>query len=119
MSRVQLAVGAPLALAVSRTRFARLRRARARPFGLIAEPPVVPEMLSSDGWVPGLTDIVLSYGRPLAVSGPFIEVATCFSERHVYPPSLEEAIARAEYRDGAWARDDWVGGAGVRTGAGG
>jgi len=110
VSRAQLAVGAPVALVVSRWRFARLRRARARPFGLVATPQVVPMMLSSDGWGPGLTDMVLSYGRPLVAEGSFIEVATCFSERHLYPRSLEEAIARAEYRDVAWARKDWEAG---------
>ena len=105
MSRAQLAVGAPHALAASRRRFSRLRRADPRPFGLAGGP--APMMLSSDGWGPGLTDVVLSYGRPLAVAGQLIEVATCFSERHCYLPSLEEAIGRAEHRDAAWARGDW------------
>jgi hypothetical protein len=105
VSRAQLVVGAPVALAVSRWRFSRLRRANPHPFGLSGAP--APMMLSSDGWGPGLTDVVLSYGRLLAVAGQLIEVATCFSERHCYLPSLEEAIGRAEHRDAAWTRGDW------------
>jgi len=105
MPRAQLFVGAPVALAVSRWRFARLRRAHPRPFGLAGGP--APMMLSSDGWGPGLTDVVLSYGRPLASAGQLIEVGTCFAERHCFLPSLEEEIRQAEHRDAAWARGDW------------
>jgi hypothetical protein len=107
MSQAQLVVGAPIALAVSRWRFSRLRRVDPHPLGLSAVPPVLPMMLWSDGWGPGLTDISLSYGRPHAVSGQLIEVATCFSEPDCDLPSPQEAIARAGQRDAAWARGDW------------
>lgn len=107
MSRIQLAVGAPMALAVSRWRFSKLHRVDPHPFGLAIVPPLMPMMLSSEGWGPGLTDMSLSYGRPLAVSGQLVEVATCFSEPDCEMSSLQEAIARAQQRDAAWAREDW------------
>lgn len=107
MSRAQLVIGAPIALAVSRWRFSKLRRVDPHPFGLAIAPSLMPVMLWSDEWGPGLTGVSLSYGRPLAVCGQLIEVATCFSEPDCELPSLEEAIVRAERRDAAWARGDW------------
>jgi hypothetical protein len=80
MSRAQFALGVPVALAASVVRFYMLRRANPHPFGLAAVTPMMPRMLESDGWGPGLTDIVLAYGYPFDVSRPLIEVATCFSE---------------------------------------
>ena len=108
VSRAQLAIGAPVALVVSRFRFAKLRRARPRPYALVRIPPDMPRILWSEGWGPGLTDMVLAYGYPHATSRPLIEVATCFAERHCFIPSLEEAIARAEHRDIFFARSEWV-----------
>jgi hypothetical protein len=107
MSRARLAAGVPVALAVSRWRFSKLRRVDPRPFGLAVVPPLWPVMLSSEGRGPGLTAMSLSYGRPLAVSGQLIEVATCFSEPDCELPPVREAIARAQQRDAAWAREDW------------
>jgi hypothetical protein len=97
-------VGAPVALAVSRWRFSRLRRADPRPFGLAVTPSAVPMMLSSEGWQPGLASMALRYGRPLAAPGPFVEVATSFLEPDCDMPSLKQVITRAEKRDAAWAR---------------
>jgi hypothetical protein len=108
MSRAQLVVGAPVALAVSRFRFAALRRARPRPYALAEIPPAMPTILSSEGWGAGLTQIVLAYGYLHTVSRPLIEVATCFAERHCFVPALEEAIARAEHRDACYARSAWM-----------
>jgi len=107
VSRAQFAVSVPIALAVSRWRFSKLRRVDPHPFGLAIVPPLMPMMLWSDGWGPGLTDMSLSYGRPLAVSGQLIEVATCFSEADCELPSVGEAIVRAGQRDAAWEREDW------------
>lgn len=108
MSRVQLAAGAPITLAVSRFRFARLRRVRPRPYALSAAQPEMPRILWSEGYGPGLTEIVLAYGHPHDVSRQLIQVQTCFSEEHVWSPSLEEAIARAEHRDACFARLEWA-----------
>jgi hypothetical protein len=108
VSRAKFALGVPLALAADVALFSMLRRARPQPVGFIA-PPVRPAMLGtgneSEGQ--GFTSIVLCYGRPLAVAGPFIEVQTCFSERDCHLPALEETITRARLRDDAWARQDW------------
>jgi hypothetical protein len=108
VSRAQLIVGAPVALAVSRFRFAKLRRAQPHPYALTETASALPKILWSEGWGPGLTDMVLAYGYPHAVSRPLIEVATCFAERHCFLPSLEEAITRAEHRDAFYARSEWV-----------
>lgn len=108
MSRAQLVAGAPVALAVSRFRIAKLRRARPHPYALAEVPPTMPRILWSEGWGPGLTDMVLAYGYPHAVAKPLIEVATCFAERDCFIPSLEEAITRAEHRDAFYARSEWV-----------
>jgi len=109
LSRAQLVAGVPLALAVSRFRFASLRRAGAHPYALVGARPGMPGILWQNGWRNGdLTDIVLAYGYPHAVSRPFIEVATCFAG---FPPgkvpSLEVAMARAEHRDVLVARGEW------------
>lgn len=108
MSQAQLVVGAPVALAVSRFRFAKLRRVRPHPYALVEMPPIMPRILWSEGWGRGLTDMVLAYGYPHAVAKPLIEVATCFAEHDCFVPSLEEAIARAEHRDVFFARREWV-----------
>jgi hypothetical protein len=106
MSRAQLVAGAPVALAVGRWRFGRLRRAGARPYALTGE---LPKILWQDGWSSGeLTDVVLAYGYPHAVSRPFTEVETCFAGSPSAAPSLEVAIARAEHRDEFFARWEWV-----------
>jgi hypothetical protein len=106
MSRAQLVVGAPVALAVGRWRFGRLRRAGARPYALAG---TLPEILWQDGWRDGsLTDVVLAYGYPHAVSRPFTEVETCFAGSSSAAPSLEVAIARAEHRDESFAQWEWV-----------
>jgi hypothetical protein len=109
VSRAQLAAGAPIALAVSRFRFAKLRRARPRPYALSAVQPEMPRILWSEGYRQSLTEIVLAYGHPHDVSKPLIQVQTCFSEEDCWSPSLEEAIARAEHRDACFARLDWAG----------
>jgi hypothetical protein len=96
----------PVALAASVVRFHMLRRAKPHPFGLATAAPTMPRMLESDGWGPGLTDMVLAYGHPFDVAKPLIEVATCFSEPYCYLPSVGQALARAEHRDAAWARND-------------
>ena len=117
MSWLLLALAAPFVLAASRWRFSRLRRAGPHPFGLTGTPLPAPMMLSEEGWhgltASSLSFIVLSYGHPLKVSEPLIEVATCWSEADCYPPSLEEAIGRAEHRDDAIARGYWAHGIGV------
>jgi hypothetical protein len=107
VSRAQLVVGASVALAVSQFRFAKLRRVRPRPYAFVGLPPRMPQILWSEGYGPGLTDIVLAYGHPHEVSRPLIQVMTCFSVEHCYSPSLEEAIARAEHRDACFARLEW------------
>jgi hypothetical protein len=108
VSRAKFALGVPLALAADMVLFSMLRRARPYPVGFTVA-PLSPAMLGvgseSEGQV--FTSIVLCYGRPLAVAGPFIEVQTCFSERDCHLPALEETITRARLRDDAWARQDW------------
>jgi len=108
MSRARFALGVPLALAADMVLFSMLRRARPRPVGLTGA-PVRPAMLGvgSESEGRGFTSIVLCYGRPLAVAGPFTEVQTCFSERDCHLSPLEETITRAKLRDDAWARQDW------------
>lgn len=109
MSRAKLALGVPMALAADAALSTMLRRARPRPFGLRLTYPHTPAMLSSAG-ATGLrrfTEVVLSYGRPLSVAGPFIVVETCFSEQDRCLPALEETIRRAELRDEAWSHEDW------------
>ena len=108
MSRAQLAAGAPIALAVSRFRFAKLRRVRPRPYALSELQPEMPRILWSEGYGQGLTEIVLAYGHPHDVSKPLIQVQTCFSDEDCSSPSLEEAIARAEHRNACFARLEWV-----------
>lgn len=111
MSRVKFALGVPVALAADVVFFAMVRRARPRPFGLAAVPPHTPAMLSSYGseGLRRVTEVVLSYGRPLAVAGPFTVVETCFSEQDCCLPELEETVWRAALRDEAWRREDWEG----------
>ena len=108
MSRAQLVAGAPVALAVSRFRFAKLRRVRPRPYALCEAEPHMPRILWSERFGEGLAEIVLAYGHPHDVSKPLIQVQTCFSEEDCYSPSLAEAIARAEHRDACFARLEWV-----------
>jgi hypothetical protein len=110
MSRAQLVVGAPVALAVGRWRFSKLRRAGARPYALAG---TLPEILWQDSWRDGsLTGVVLAYGYPHAVSRPFTEVETCFAGSPSDAPSLEVALARAEHRDEFFGRWEWVGAGG-------
>lgn len=111
MSRVKFALGVPLGMAANLTLSAMLRRARPRPFGLSTIPAGMPALFWSAGQsgFRSFTNVVLCYGRPLAVAGPWIEVDTCFSERECFLPALEEAITRAELRDRAWSRQDWEG----------
>lgn len=108
MSRAQLAAGAPIALAVARFRFAKLRRVRPRPYALRDVQPEMPRILWSESYGQGLTEVVLAYGHPHDVSKPLIQVQTCFSDEDCWSPSLEEAIARAEYRDACFARRERV-----------
>jgi hypothetical protein len=68
MSRAQAVAGVPVALAVARFRFAKLRRVRPRPYALADVPPDMPPILSSEGYGPGLTEIVLEYGHPFQVA---------------------------------------------------
>jgi hypothetical protein len=109
VSRAKLALGVPLATAADVVLFSMLRRAGPRPIGFTAVPPLKPAMLSSAGFESGrgCASVVLSYGRPLTVTGPLTVVETCFSEADCYLPALEEAIRRAELRDEAWSREDW------------
>jgi hypothetical protein len=108
VSRAQLVAGVPVALAVARFRFAKLRRVRPRPYALTRVEPGMPRLLWSEGYEQGLTEIVLAYGHPHDVSKPFIQVRTCFGEEDCCSPSLAEAIARAEHRDACFARSEWV-----------
>lgn len=115
MSRAKFALAVPVAMAADLVLFTLLRRAHPRPFGLSATPAVKPAMLSSAGQreFHSFMDVVLCYGRPLAVAGQLVEVQTCFAERDCYLPALEETITRAELRDQAWARHDWEGDPGM------
>ena len=114
MSRAQLVAGAPVALAVGRWRFGKLRRAGARAYALAGTPPDMPGILWQDGWNGrNLTGVVLASGYPLAVSRPFTEVETCFGGSSSAAPSLEVAIARAERRDEFFARRELVGARGA------
>jgi hypothetical protein len=71
-------VGAPVALAVGRWRFGRLRRAGARQYALAG---TLPGILWQDGWSGrGLTNVVLAYGYPHTICRPFTEVETCFAD---------------------------------------
>jgi hypothetical protein len=113
MSRAQLAVGAPVALAVGRWRFGKLRRAGARAYALAETPPGMPGILWQDSWNNhDLENIVLAYGHPLAVPRPFTEVETCFGGSSSAAPSLEVAIARAEHRDEFFGRRELAGAGG-------
>jgi hypothetical protein len=96
VSRVKFALGVPVALAADVVVFAVLRRARPRPFGLAAVPPHTPAMLGSyvSEGLRRVTEVVLSYGRPLAVAGPFTVVETCFSLRFVQDSVVVTAVAR-------------------------
>jgi hypothetical protein len=109
VSRAKLALGVPLALAADVTLFSMLRRARPKPIGLTVIPPLKPAMLSSAGCESGrgVTSVTMSYGRPLAVTGPLTVVQTCFSEADCSFFPLQETIKRAELRDAAWSREDW------------
>jgi len=107
VSRTQLVVGAPVALAVSRFEFAKLRRLRPRPVALAAVPAGMPRMLCSESYGPGLEEIVLAYGYPFPVHKPLIEVETCFSQEQPSSTALEQVIARAEYRDSCYADLRW------------
>jgi hypothetical protein len=91
VSRAQLVVGAPVALAVSRFRFAKLRRVRPHPYAVADVLPHMPRILWSEGFGQGLIEIVLAYGYPHDVSKQFIQVRTGFAEEDCYSPSLEEA----------------------------
>jgi hypothetical protein len=112
---IKFALGVPVAMVFDLAFFALLRRARPRPFGLSTIPDVTPAMLSSAGQsnLRTFSNLVLCYGRPLAVAGQLIEVQTCFAEQDCFVPSLQEAITRAEVRDRAWAHQDWEGDLGV------
>ena len=74
VSRAQAVAGVPIALAMARGRFAKLRRVRPRPYALADVPPDMPPVLSSESYGPELTDIVLAYGHPHKVSKPLNEV---------------------------------------------
>jgi hypothetical protein len=103
------ALGVPAAMAADTVLFALLRRARPQPFG-VSSPALYPAMLSSaaQSQVRSFSSVVLSYGRPLTAAGQLIEVETCFAERDWLLPELEQMIGRAELRDQAWARRDWM-----------
>jgi hypothetical protein len=107
VSRAQLVAGAPGALVVSRFRFAKLRRLHPRPVELATVPDGMPRFLSSEGYGPGLTDLVLAYGHPFAVHKPLIEVETYFGHEMSPFTSLGQIIARAEYRDACYTDLRW------------
>lgn len=109
-TRIKLALGVPVAVAAEMALFAMLRRARQHPFGLTVSPPQAPAMLWSagQGGLRRFTSVVLAYGRPLAATGPWTEVETCFSELECFLPVLEETLIRAELQGQAWARGDWL-----------
>lgn len=109
MSRLMLTLGVPAAMAAETVLFALLRRAHPQPFGL-SSPAVCPAMLSSasQSQISSFSTVVLSYGRPLTAAGQLIEIETCFAEPDRPSPALEETITRAELRDQAWARRDWM-----------
>ena len=114
MSRAMLMVGAPLALAADVPLARILRRAGPRPFGLTVS-AVMPAMVSS-AEVEGSGDVAsveLCYGRMLNVTGPLIEVQTCFYDDDGDSSAVQEAIIRAELRDQAWVRKDWAADTGV------
>jgi hypothetical protein len=119
--RVMFALGVPVAMAADLVLFAMLRRARPRPFGL-SNPAVTPALLSSasQSGTRSFTSVVLCYGRPLRIAGQLMEVETYFAETLAadvdvtvkdlvgFAPALEETITRAELRDQAWAKHDWM-----------
>jgi hypothetical protein len=121
VSRVMFALGVPVAMASDIVLFAMLRRARPRPFG-ISNPAVTPALLSSasQSTTRNFTSVVLCYGQPLRIAGQLIEVETYFAETLAaqtgatvkelmrFAPALQETITRAELRDQAWAKHDWM-----------
>lgn len=109
MSRLVLALGSPMALAVSQLRFLKLRRANPHPFGLAGSPELAPKMLGDESWSGShsVSWITLSYGNMLDTSSQLIEVSTCMSEADCYLAPLENIIMRAEQRDNAIRRHDW------------
>jgi hypothetical protein len=103
----RLAIGVPVALAVSRFRFARLRRAGPVVTGLDPAERLTPMMLSADGWQGArLTDVTLSYGRVLDVGAPLVELSTYLDGADGLV-SLGAEIAGIRRRDQAIRDRDW------------
>lgn len=101
-----MAVGVPVALAVARMRFSRLRRASPTVVGLAQAQRYGPIMLSADGWRGArLTDVTLSYGRVLDPGAPLIELTTYFDGMR--PLSFGAEIACRERQDAAIENRDW------------
>jgi len=109
LSRARFAVGVLAGLPVLEVASFWLRRAHPHPLGLTVAGPAMPKMLGTHGWSGGLNYMSLIYGypHPRDVSRPLIEVMTCFSAARCYLPPLEEVLARAGYRDAAYARGEW------------
>lgn len=103
----RMALGVPVALAVSRFRFSSLRRARPHVFGLATSQAPAPAMLSEDGWNHGkLTEVALSYGQVLDVTALLIEVTTDLDGQDGLP-SLAALVARREREDAAIVHANW------------
>lgn len=104
----RLAAGVPVALAVARLRFSRLRRVDPTVIGLAGAQSLTPMMLSADGWQGGeLTDVTLSYGGALDTRAALVELTTYFSGYDTLV-SLGAQIACRERQDTAIANRDWV-----------
>jgi hypothetical protein len=103
----RMALGVPVALAIARFRFPRLRRAAPRVLGLASPAGYEPVMLRAEGWEGGrLTEVALSYGRLLDVTAPLVEVTTHLDGGGDLP-SREVDILQRERQDAAITRHDW------------
>jgi hypothetical protein len=104
-----MAVGVPLALAVSRYRFAKLRQAEPRVLALASRAGYGPVMLEGESWNEGrLTSVALSYGRPLDVTAP-LAVVTTRLDGATDLPSRQVDLLQLERGDAAIGRHDWEG----------
>jgi hypothetical protein len=96
-----------MGIAMAAFRFPRLRRADPHPLGLTA-PPLQPVMLGGETWDShGLIDITLSYGDPLDISAPLVEITTRLPGR-TDDAAPEQQLARLAHRDMAVRRGNWL-----------
>jgi hypothetical protein len=105
----RMAVGVPLALALSSYRFAKLRQAEPRVLALAPLAGYGPLMLEGESWNDGgLTSVTLSYGRPLDVATPLAVVTTCLDGAGGLASRQVDLLQR-ERGDAAIGRHDWEG----------